>query len=257
MRIIRDIGYVKKKRRIGRWSALIGFAMLGSAFWLATTTGPDGVLLAYVPLLAGTLAFHFGMQQIAKWSRTPRNDQILDTQLRSLGDKHTLIHYANPGKRVIEHLLVHPGGVETLTVRELAGTVGYQNGRWRRMRAGIGRFFGMGGPQLGNPSADSQADLNALNELLNQAQLEVESDAGIVFLNPAVELEVEEPDFPVMNGEGVAEFVGTLPEDRDLKPADRQAVIDLMIANAIELEDMQPATKRRPVKRRAVQRDRA
>lgn len=257
MRIIRDSGYVKKKRRIGRWSALIGFALLGSAFWLATATGPDGVLLAYVPLLAGTLAFHFGMQQIAKWSRNPRNDQILDVRLRALGDKYTLIHYANTGKRVIEHVLSYPGGVETLTVRELAGTVSYQNERWRRKGAGIGRFFGMGGPQLGNPSADSLADVKALDALLSEAKLEVETDAAIVFLNPAIALEVDEPDFPVMNGEGVAEFIRKLPEDRSLRPADRQALVDLLIANAIELEDMQPAATRRPVKRRTVQRDRA
>lgn len=251
MRIIRDIGYVKKKRKIGRWSALIGFALLGSAFWLARATGADGVLLAYVPLLVGTLAFHFGMQQIAKWSRTPRNDQLLDARLASLGDKYTLIHYAKAGKRVIEHLLLHPGGIETLTVRELAGTVAYDNGRWRRKRAGIGRFFGMGGPQLGNPSAEAQSDLNALDALLNQAQLEVETDAAIVMVNPAVELEVEEPDFPVMNGDGLPEFVRTLPVDHDLRPAERQALVDLLVSNADELEDMQPVAKRRPVKRRA------
>jgi hypothetical protein len=250
MRIIRDVGYVKKKKRIGRWSAAIGFALLGSAFWLATT-GPENVLLAYVPLLAGTLAFHFGMQQIAKWSRTPRNDQILDDRLRSLGDKYTLIHYANTGKRVIEHLLLHPGGIETFTVRELAGTVAYQNGRWRKKGAGLGRFFGMGGPQLGNPAADAQADLNALNELLTQAQLQVDTDAAIAFINPAVELEVAEPDFPVMNGEGLPEFVRELPVDGDLRGSDRQALVDLLVNKADELEDMQPAAKRRPVKRRA------
>jgi hypothetical protein len=250
MRIVRDIGYVKKKKRYGRWAALIGFALLGSAFWLATT-GPENVLLAYVPLLAGTLAFHFGMQQIAKWSRTPRNDQILDSQLRSLGDKYTLIHYANTGKRVVEHLLLHPGGIETFTARELAGTVAYQNGRWRKRGAGIGRFFGMGGPQLGNPAADAQADLNAVNGLLNEAQLEVETDAAIAFINPAVDLEVEEPDFPVMNGDGLPEFVRSLPIDADLRPADRQALVDLLISRADELEDMQPVQKRRPVKRRA------
>ncbi len=252
MRIIRDIGYVKKKRRIGRIAALVGFLMLGGAFWLATVSGPDGVLLAYVPLLAGTLAFHYGMQQIAKWSRTPRNDQMLDAQLRSLGDKYTLIHYANAGKRVIEHLLVHPGGIETLTVRELPGTVAYDGNRWRKKGAGLGRFFGMGGPQLGNPSLDAQADLNALNELLNQAQLEVETDAAIAFINPQVELEVEEPDFPVTNAEGLLELVRTLPVDTDLRQSDRQALVELLTGNAIELEDQQPAaTKRRPVKRRA------
>ena len=250
MRIIRDIGYVNKKRRIGRWSALVGFALLGSAFWLATT-GPENVLLAYVPLLVGTLAFHFGMQQIAKWSRTPRNDQFLDNQLRSIGDKYTLIHYATTGKRVIEHLLLHPGGIQTFTVRELAGTVDYHNGRWRKKGAGFGRFFGMGGPQLGNPGVDAQADLNALSELLTQAQLEVDTDAAITFINPAVELDVEEPDFPVMNADGLPEFVRTLPVDTDLRPTERQAIVDLLVSRAQELEDMQPVVKRRPVKRRA------
>jgi hypothetical protein len=210
---------------------------------------PTIVLLSYVPLIAGMILFHFGLQQFAKWGRSPRNDELIDTQLRGLGEKHVLIHYAPVGKRTIEHMLIHPGGVLTLTAREVPGKVAY-DGRWRRLGTGIGRFFGMGGPQLGNPSAEAQADVAALTSYLAEAQLEVEVDGAIVFLNPRVELDVDEPDFPVMNGEGLPAFVRTLPVDASFAPADRQALIALL-AKGEEVEQRQPLARRRPIKRRA------
>ena len=255
MRVIRDLGYVQKKRRNGRWAAIIGFAMLGSSFWVATSSAsnPNGVLVAYALMIVGFIAFNYGMQHIAKWGRNPRNDQILDNLLKSLGDKYVLFHYANPGKRVIEHLLFHPGGAEVLTVRELPGGVAYQKDRWRKKGGGLGRLVGMGGPQLGNPSLDAQSDLDGLNAFLAANQVAIETDAAIVFVNPAAVLDVTEPDFPVMNGEGLPEFLRTLPADGDFRPAERQRIIELLSANAIQLEEAQPvAPKRRPVKRRSV-----
>ena len=233
---------------MAKWSALGGFALLGSTFWLALD--PSRVLLAYIPLLAGTIIFHFGMQQIARWNRNPRNDVLLDTQLRGLGDKHALIHYAQIGKRVVDHLLVHPGGVLVLTAREVPGKVTHRNGRWRKGGAGLGRLFGLGGPQLGNPTFETEKNVEALRAYLAEAQLEAEVDGAIVFVNPLVELDVEEPDFPVMNGEGLQEYVRDLPVDPSLRPTERQALVDLL-AQGEELEQQQPAQRRRPVKRRA------
>lgn len=251
MRVVRNVGYVKRRKRLAKWSALGGFALLSSTFFLATSVGPSGVLLAYVPLLAGTILFHFGMQQVAKWNRrTPRNDELLDARLRNLSEKYALIHYAEIGKRVVEHMLVHPGGVLVLTARDLPGSVRYRDGRWRKTGAGLGRLFGMGGPQLGNPSAETQASVDALRSYLDEAQLETEVDGAIVFLHPQVELDIEEPDFPVMNGEGLTEFVRTLPAEGSVRPADRQALVDLL-ARGGEVERTQPAQRRRPVKRRA------
>lgn len=248
MRVVRNIGYVKRRKRLAKWSALGGFALLGSTFWLALD--PSRVLLAYIPLLVGTIIFHFGMQQIARWNRNPRNDVLLDTQLRGLGDKHALIHYAQIGKRVVDHLLVHPGGVLVLTAREVPGKVTHRNGRWRKGGAGLGRLFGLGGPQLGNPTFETERNVEALRAYLAEAQLEAETDGAIVFVNPLVELDVEEPDFPVMNAEGLQEFVRDLPVDPSLRPTERQALVDLL-AQGEELEEQQPAQRRRPVKRRA------
>ncbi len=247
MRVARNIGYVKRRKRLARWGALVGFALLGATFWLALY--PDFILFAYVPLLLGTLIFHFGMQQIAKWNRNPRNDVLLDERLRGFNDKYQLIHYSTLGKRTIEHLLLHPGGVLVLTARELPGEVVHRNGRWRRRGTGLGRFFGMGGPQLGNPSYETQANVEAVQRHLAAASLEVEVDGAIVFLNPLVRLDVEEPDFPVMNAEGLPEFVRTLPVDSTLRPSERQS-LEALLAGGAELEVPQRVQRRRPVKKR-------
>ena len=252
MRVIRDVAYVKNRKRAASLTSVLGVALLGVAFWLSLSAGQDGrgVLLAYVPLLAGTVIFHFGMQQIAQWNRSPRNDNVLDALLRGLGEKYTLVHFVPAGKRVVQHVLVHPGGLLAVTMRELDGTVGYKDGRWSRARTGFGRLFGLGGPQLGNPTYDAESDVKALDALLAEHGHKVETDAVVAFVNPQITLNVEEPDFPVVNGDGLEPYVRLLPADPPLVPATRQAVVALL-AQGNEAEPAKPVPARRPVKRRA------
>lgn len=252
MRVIRDVAYVKNRKRAASLTSVLGVVLLGIAFWLSLSAGQDGrgVLLAYLPLLAGTVIFHFGMQQIAKWNRSPRNDNVLDSLLRGLGEKYVLVHFVPAGKRVVQHVLVHPGGLLAVTVRELDGTVTSKDGRWNRARSGFGRLFGLGGPQLGNPTYDAESDVAALQALLAEHSLNLETDAAIAFVNPRITLNVEEPEFPVVNGEGLEPYVRSLPADAEFVPATRQATIALL-AQGNEGETAKPATTRRPVKRRA------
>ncbi len=253
MRVIRDMGYVKRRKRAATLTSIAGVALLGFAFWLSLSGGAGNtqtVLLAYIPLLAGTFIFHMGMQQVGQWNRTPRNDQILDALLKNLGDKYALIHFAPAGKRVVPHVLVHPGGLLAITVRELPGKVKYENGRWSRGRGGPGRLFGLGGPQVGNPSLDATNDVAALDAFVSENQFDIETDAAIVFANRTIELDVTEPDFPVMNAEGLEQYVRELPADPEFRPEERQRVIGLL-ASGEELVEAAKAPSRRPVKRRA------
>jgi hypothetical protein len=250
MKVYRDVEYIKKRKRLATLTSIVGVALLGSAFWLASTGGQSGVLIAYVPLLAGTIIFHLGMQQVGKWNRAQRNDVILDALLRDLGERYALIHYPRIGKRTVEHALVHPGGVLTITARELPGGVAYRDGRWRKVGQGISRFFGMGGAFLGNPTTDTAADIDAVNQLLAQEQSTVEVDGVVAFLNPRVKLDVVEPDFPVTNADGLKPYIASLSVDAGLQAADRQRVVELLTRDG-SFEVPQVAPTRRPVKRRA------
>ncbi|MGI9254698.1 MAG: hypothetical protein ACR2J8_13220 [Thermomicrobiales bacterium] len=257
MRVIRDVGYIKRRKRVATLTAIGGVALLGFAFWLSVSAGAkntSGILLAYIPLLAGTALFHMGMQQVSQWNRTPRNDESLDALLKPLGEKYTLMHFVPAGnKRIVPHVLVHPGGVLSLSVRDLAGDISYADGKWRKSSSGgISRLFGMGGPQLGNPSADAATDVAALEVAFAGTGTEAfETDGAVVFLNRLANLvDIDEPDFPVMNGEGLLQYIRSLPADPDFKTPDRQAVVELL-AQGEEVEEAERAPTRRPVKRRA------
>jgi len=184
MKVYRDLEYVRKRKRLAALASIGGIALLGSAFWLASAAGQSGVFIAYVPLLAGTVLFHLGMQQVGKWNRSQRNDVVLDSLLKELGDRYALIHYAKVGKRTVEHSLVYPGGLLAITARELPGQVAYHNGRWRKVGQGLTKFFGMGGAFLGNPTGDAAADVQALSQKLSAETLEADVDAVVAFVNP-------------------------------------------------------------------------
>ena len=250
MKVYRDIEYIKKRKRQATLTSIAGVALLGSAFWLASTGGQSGVFIAYIPLLAGTIIFHLGMQQVGKWNRAQRNDVILDALLKDLGERYSLIHYPKIGKRVVEHALVYPGGVLTITARDLPGRVAYREGRWRKVGQGISRFFGMGGAFLGNPTADTVADVQAMSEFLAQEQLQADVDGVVTFLNPKVTLDVSEPEFPVTNGDGLKPYITSLPADSALQSGERQRIVELLSRDgAFEAPPAPPV--RRPVKRRA------
>lgn len=250
MKVYRDLDYVRKRKRIAALSSIGGIALLGSAFWLASAAGQSGVFIAYVPLLAGTVLFHLGMQQVGKWNRPQRNDVVLDSLLKELGDRYALIHYAKVGKRTVEHSLVYPGGILAITTRELPGQVAYQNGRWRKIGQGLTRFFGMGGAFLGNPTSDAAADVQALNQRLADETLEADVDAVVSFINPEVKLDVAEPEYPVTNGDGLRPYIAALPSDSSLQSGERQRLVEILTRDG-NFEVPVSTPTRRPVKRKA------
>jgi hypothetical protein len=251
MKVYRDVTYVQKRKRMAIAMSLVGVALLGSAFWMATGLGEEAILIAYVPLLIGTVLFHLGMQQVGKWNRPQRNDVVLDSLLKDLPDRYELVHYGRVGKRTVEHALVYPGGVLAIVAREIPGGVKYENGRWRKVSQGIGRLFGMGGAQLGNPTADANADTAALKSLMEQLSLPPDdADAVIAFINPTVKLEVEEPDYPVTNADGLRRYIVSLPADEDFRAADRDRVVAALTAEgSFETPQVAARSRPRPVKR--------
>ncbi|MDQ3044584.1 MAG: NERD domain-containing protein [Chloroflexota bacterium] len=248
MRIIRNIGHIKRRKRLARWSALAGFLLLTGTFWLALY--PRLIAGAYLVLFFGFLLFNFGMQQIGKWSRNPRADLVLDGQLRRLSDKYAILHYVGVGKRTIEHLFVHPTGVLVLTTRELAGDVRGRGDRWRKRGLGLSRIFAFSGPRLGNPTYETRQDVQAVAEALTQNGVDVEVNGAIVFLNPAVDLDVDELSYPALVLDELIEFIDELPVEPALKQADRDKIV-AFLGRGEEIERIEQQRTRRPVKRRA------
>jgi len=251
MRIVRNTEFVGKRKRIARISALVGFLLLASTFLLIFR--PNLILFAYAILFAGFIVFNFGMQQLGKWSRNPRNDEILDARLKALPDaKYTLVHYAQIGKRVVEHVLVHPGGLLVLTARELPGKVTVNDRRWRKRGVGFMRFFAMSGPQLGNPTADLEADVDALDAFTTERGIDADIYGAVVFLNDNIEIEAEDPAYPALRADHLIPFVNAIEPDESFSSQARETLVRALAEQTgSEIETVKPTKRPVKVKRRA------
>lgn len=252
MRLVRNIGYVKRRRKFARLSSVFGFIFLAATFPLVFMWGDSSnlVLIAYILLFTGFILFNSGMQQLGKWSNTarhPRNDLALDSKLQQFPDKYALIHYARIGRRVVEHLLIHPGGILVITAKDYPGKVTAKGNRWRRRGAGLSRMFGMSGPQLGNPGIETDQAITAVEAAIEAAQMEVDVEGLIVFTSPFVNVEVEDPPFTTILLDELPGIVRALEVDPSISTVDRDALVALL-GKGEELEVQEVKRTRRPVK---------
>lgn len=248
MRVVRNTGYIKARKRASRIMVALGMALMGGS-WFFAVAQPDLFLFATVGLAFGFIFFNGGMQQVSRWSRRPRTDVLLDTVLQRLTDRYTLIHYPKlPGYRP-DHVLVSPAGVIVITPREIGGRMSVNGSRWRRLGSPLGRMFSYGGPQLGNPTLESEKQVAAVKEVLDAENLGTAVEAAIVFVHDNVEVEMQESAVPVLHvtelydhirSEGTQVTLGT--RERDL------AIEKLSVGEQIERSTSTQA----PIKKKKV-----
>lgn len=254
MRIVRHSNHIKQQKRKSKWLAFIGFLILTSAMFLAML--PNALLFAYVAMIGGFVMFNIGMQGIGRWTRNPRNDQVLDIRLKSLSDQTTLIHYAGitdakDKRKVVDHLLVYGGGLLILNAKEVDGKIQQKKSVWRKQGGMIRKMFSFSGPQLGNPSFENDRLVPTVEHWLSENQLEVDVMAATVFLHPRTELEIEEPDYPVLHAEEIPEFLRDLEIDESFTQDEKLRLVELLSAGeGVETPEKERVSRRpRPVRR--------
>ncbi len=258
MKIIRHDKYIATRKRNAKVVAALGFVMLIGTLFLALN--PRLILVSYILMLSGFVLFNLGMQQVGKWTRNPRNDQALDFHLKNLPDRFTVVHYAPVGNKRVEHVMVYPGGALVMTTKEVDGQIVENGSKWRRRGSGMRRFFSFSGPQLGNPSIETEDGINRLEKLLAEKSMEVDVDGVVVFLHPQTELEIENPDFPVLHADELQTYITRLPADETFTAAEREQLVSILAegANQVAVGGDGKASagrttgRRRPVKRAPV-----
>ncbi len=248
MRIIRHNAYIARRKTRAKLMALSGFVMLVATLFVALL--PNLLAPSYILMLVGFIVFNLGMQQVGKWTRNPRNDQILDSQLKTLPDRYAMVHYPPIGKRRAEHLMIHPGGVLVVTAKEIDGTIKASGSKWRRSNPGIRRFLTFSGPQLGTPSIETEQSVGEVESWLTEHQLEIDVEGAVVFVHPSTELDIEAPDFPTLHGDELPQFVQSLEPDPTFTGKERARLMELL-GTGEQVESPAARTRRRPVKRRA------
>lgn len=253
MRIYRNTGYIETSRRRAKLMALGGFLMLIATFpvaFLMSGENNNFIFVTYIFLVIGFILFNRGMQQIGRWgnnARHVREDFALDNHLKALPDKYTMIHFGRPLDKVIDHTLVHPGGVMVITTKDFPGQVKVQNDVWRKGGSVLGRMFAFSGPQVGNPTKETSQALDHVEAALRSADLEADIEAVIVFTSSTAEIEVDGSSDPVLPVEELEAYVRDLEPEVELTNDERNEIVELL-ARGEQVEAPVKTTTRRPVK---------
>src|SRR5918911_266432 len=138
--------------------------------------------------LSALAVFAVGQTQLRRWGPRNRQDEQLGQAIRSLDDRYKLYAFLSPS--LPDYVLVSPGGVHVLIVRQEAGQVTCVRDRWSKSSGS--RIMGLFGPSLGNPSADGARQLHKLRELLGERGMQdVPTSSLVVFTNPKAQLRIE------------------------------------------------------------------
>ncbi|GBD20089.1 hypothetical protein HRbin28_00528 [bacterium HR28] len=250
MRVVRNVGYLKKRQRAARLMIALGLAGLLGSIALTFLQQLLYIYLAYAALITGFLFFNAGMQQWAKWNRRPRPDELLDSALRRLNDRYTLVHYPDvPEGWRPEHVLIWPGGILNITTRELAGRIVVKGMRWRRLDRFLIRLLTFGGPPLGNPTVECQRQVEALQRFLAQRDLPGADlvEGLIVFLNDQAQLEVIESPVSIVTRKELFDAIRAYGSERRLSQGEIDEIVTAL-AQGEEVEGPVSLPTRQPAK---------
>ena len=190
------------KPKVNARARLSNFASVGGLILLLASVViplflPSWASAAYVLMIAGMGVAMVGIYFANRWVRKPRPEESLAKALNSFGDNYFLYHYP---LLPCDHLLLTPTGVIVLEVVNLAGNFSYKNGKWKEAMT-IGRALRyIVEDRVSNPIHAAQQAVQELEDLLSK---ECNLDSSIfirpmvVFAHPLVQLEVENPPFPV------------------------------------------------------------
>lgn len=198
--------FVRRKERIGKIGIIAGFVgfFIGLAFVMQA--GPEASTVTYVGAYAGAIlglvAFNVGTYHYQLWSRKPTPLDIITGALKGLHKKSTLFSYLP--HLPAEHVLLTPGGVFVLLVKHVDGKVSGADEHWKHVPER--RFAAMLNPfsqiRMGRPAGEARAAEAAVQQIVANAlgseTEEVPVESVVVFTNPLVHVELQDPSVPVV-----------------------------------------------------------
>lgn len=195
--------YLKDQLRRAKRLQLFGVLSIFLSFFLSFGFGVNYLLvwLAYPFLFVGLPLWTIGRATVRRLGMTPRADQLLTNELKTLNNKHTLHHYATVSGKTVNHLLIAPAGVLVMQSSEAIGPVTCQGGptgdRWKSKGNILDRLTGLR-PPVGNPTRDLDAAVSAVRQMLADSGKPNVPVKGLIVFTTNPDLEIEECNYPAV-----------------------------------------------------------
>lgn len=219
MRRIRNDRLIRRNSVLGRVLLFGGLGILGAGF-LVSLSAPGAIVPFTVVAVAGMLTSQVGMAMMARWSRGPRLDELIDAGLKGLDDRYAVLHYTLG----TAHSLITPGGVYALVPVAEDGALRQADGRWRRRLPRRGRFRPAREEAMPDLPRRAQREAESLRRSLSRRGLPAAHVAVrplLVFVSPQAQLEAAgETDPPAVHIKKLKDWLRHQPRHPGLKPED-------------------------------------
>lgn len=216
MKIIKNEKLIKRNGVIGQWMSIGALVVLGGGMYISFAQ-PEYFTYSLIFLLLGFIMTQVGMYMGARWGRSPRPDEKIDSGLKGLHSEFTLYHYSTPAS----HLLVGPSGIWVLLPYHQRGSIYFAKNRWKVKGGGFlqgyMRIFGQEG--IGRPDLDAENEALQLRKFFGkkmEGSILLEVKPILVFTNDEVELDAGDSPVPAMKLKQLKEFLRQSSRNRIL-----------------------------------------
>lgn len=207
MRIETNIKLVKRNKQIAQYLFFFSFGVLVVGFIvtnqrpadITSSTANLSLLLSSLVLPIGLVSTLVSVRMTNLWVRQPRPENVIREGLKGLSNKSVLYNYFHMPAR---HVLICPQGVFAIITRFQDGNYSVQGNQWQTFGGALNsllRFIRR--DSIGNPTRDASEAAIYVKGLFQKASVEVEVQPLIVFTDPRVQLNIENPSIPVLYGD--------------------------------------------------------
>lgn len=205
MRIETNTRLVKRNRKVATYLffatllVLIGsFVLINVPLFMEEMPLPLS-LLVLVQTLSLPLALVMTLLSVRYtnlWARVPRPEKAIPENLKGMSKNSVLYNYFHFPAR---HVLIAPQGVYAIVTRWHTGKYAVEGEQWRSKQGALSRLLsGLRWDGLGDPTRDAKLAMLYVKKQLEDIAPEVEVKPLIVFVDPKVDVEMDEPAVPVV-----------------------------------------------------------
>jgi hypothetical protein len=204
MRIVTNTELARRNRRLANLLFFFSMGVLIAGFLVANlqitaadnTTLALSVILPWIVLPVGLISTLTSVKMTNLWVRRPRPEDAIPAGLKGLSKRSAFYSYYHFPAR---HVLIAPQGVFAIITRWQDGSYSVSGDQWK-MHGGflpaLGRFFRR--DKVGNPTEEALKAAAHIKTLLAKDAPDVEVHPLIIFVDPKVRLEIDNPTVPVL-----------------------------------------------------------
>jgi hypothetical protein len=226
MRVVTNTRLAKRNRQWAQYLFFASFGLLILGLFvtnrqLLADQSANLLLDVILPTAVLPLAFIMTIVSVRMtnlWARQPRPESAIEEGLKGIPPKTTLFNYYHFPAR---HVLICPAGVFAIATRFQDGIYSCHGDVWRTSRkslvsrlASLFRFDG-----VGNPTSDALRAAEHVQSIMKSVSIDVEVKPLVVFVDPRVTLNIQDPVVPVCHSStkhpfSLKDYLYTLGKDR-------------------------------------------